>query len=103
MDLVKLNRNGQVSVPGWLRKKLSLKTGDFFRVEEDPFGKIVLTPVTVAEKKFESGLDLKKYEREGVDIGLLVSNLSRTPTERAENNRAMLEFIEEAKKNWVRH
>jgi hypothetical protein len=42
--------------------------------------------------------ELKKFEREGVDIGLLVSSLLKTPTERAKTNRALLEFKEEARK-----
>lgn len=46
-----------------------------------------------------NGLDLKKYERDGVDISLLMSTLRASPTERAENNKAMLFFIEEAKKS----
>lgn len=42
--------------------------------------------------------ELKKYEDEGVDMSLLFSNLSRTPTERAESNKELLKFIEEAGK-----
>ena len=45
-----------------------------------------------------NGLDLKKYERDGVDISLLTASLRYSPTERAENNKAMLLFIEEAKR-----
>ena len=45
------------------------------------------------------GLDLEKYERDGVDISLLMSTLRKSPTERAETNKALLLFIEEAKKN----
>ena len=47
-------------------------------------------------------LDLKKYERQGVDIGLLFSTLSKTPTERAEDNRALLGFIKEARKSRIK-
>ena len=86
MDLVKLNQNGQVSIPASLRKKWGLKTGDLFRVEEDETGRVILVPVTVAEKNT------------GVDMGLLLSSLRKTPTERAETNKEMLKFIEEARK-----
>ena len=44
-------------------------------------------------------LDLEKYEREGVDLSLLLSNLKKTPTERAENNKAMILFVEAVRKN----
>jgi len=49
------------------------------------------------EKKL-SPEELKKYEAEGVDIGLLLSSLSKSPTERAETNKELLKFKEEAKK-----
>jgi AbrB family looped-hinge helix DNA binding protein len=98
MNLVKLNQNGQVSIPANLRKRLSLKQGDLLRAEEDPSGKIILTPVSITEKRSVTKLDLKKYEADGVDIGLLISSLAKTPTERAETNKELLKFIEEAKK-----
>ena len=103
MDLVKLNQNGQVSIPAGLRKKWGLKMGDLFRVEEDETGRVILVPVTVAEKKTALPLNLKKYEKKGVDIGLLLSSLRKTPTERAETNKEMLKFIEEAKKARSKH
>lgn len=44
------------------------------------------------------GLDFERYKREGVDIGLILYNLKRSPTERLETNLVMLDFIEEARK-----
>lgn len=45
------------------------------------------------------GLNLKKYEREGVDISLLIATLGNTPTERLENNLEFLKFMNEAEKS----
>lgn len=98
MDLVKVNRNGQVSIPVKIRRNLHLGEGRFLRVEEAPEGKITLTPVTIADFISKTPAYLKKYEEAGIDIGLLRSSLERTPTERAETNRALLEFAEEARK-----
>lgn len=47
-----------------------------------------------------AGFDLKKYDDMGVDISLLLATLRKTPTERCQDNEAMLAFIQEAKKNW---
>lgn len=98
MELVKLNRNGQVSIPASLRKRHSLKQGDLFRVEESSSGKIILTPVAVTEKTSVVGLDLKKYAADGVDISLISSNLKMTPTERLRNNKKMLDLIDHVQK-----
>jgi hypothetical protein len=53
------------------------------------------------KKRGQRGLSeklLKKYEKDGVDIGLLISSLAKTPTERAETNKELLKFKEEARK-----
>lgn len=38
-------------------------------------------------------LDLRKYADQGVDISLLVASLRKTPTQRIDDNNAMLEFV----------
>lgn len=98
MTLSKLNQNGQISLPAAIRKEWKLKPGDFVQMEKDSLGRLILTPVEMRVKQDAPILDLEKYEKDGVDIGLLMSSLARTPTERAETNRAMLEFKEEARK-----
>ena len=46
-----------------------------------------------------SHLDMKKYEREGVDISSIISHLNMTATERLENALAFLKFVAEIRKN----
>ena len=45
------------------------------------------------------GFNYQKYEADGVDIGLLMSSLNRSPTERAECNKSMISLVEEARKS----
>lgn len=99
MHLVKVNKNGQVSIPARIRKKLSLAPGGFLQVEETSKGKIVLAPITFATAKSKKEATLKKLEREGVDLSLLQSHLNMTPTERLENLRQFQKFIVEVEKN----
>lgn len=98
MHLVKINRNGQVSIPAKIRRKFHLGEGRFLRVEETQDGKMTLTPVTIEDFISKTPDYLKKYEEAGIDIGLLRSSLEKTPTERAETNRALLKFTEEARR-----
>lgn len=56
-------------------------------------------PYSLPADHWLNQLDLEKYERQGVDISLLMANLKRTPTERVEINKEMLKFIEEARKS----
>lgn len=56
-----------------------------------------MTPAQLHKKALR--LDLKKFEADGVDIGLLLSALAKTPTERVEDNNEMLQFIDEARKS----
>ncbi len=48
--------------------------------------------------RLPEGFDYKKFEAAGVDIGLLLGSLNKTPTERAESNKSMISFAEEARK-----
>jgi hypothetical protein len=48
--------------------------------------------------RIPDGFDCEKYEADGVDIGLLLGSLNRSPTERAESNKSMISFFEEAQK-----
>ncbi len=98
MYLTKINRNGQISLPAALRKQLSLKVGDWVQVDEKGLGQMILTPVHVSKKQIIPEAFVKKCEADGVDLGLLMSSLKRTPTERAQVNRFLLEFKEEARK-----
>ena len=75
---------------GWMKKPIESFPPTFY-------DEVIMKSVKNL-KDAVSKLDLKKYEREGVDISLLTSSLTRTPTERAETNRKLLEFMEEAKK-----
>ncbi|HCU23578.1 MAG TPA: hypothetical protein DF383_01065 [Deltaproteobacteria bacterium] len=43
--------------------------------------------------------DRAKYETQGVDIDALIANLNRTPTERVENNRKIVEAIRDILQN----
>lgn len=43
-------------------------------------------------------LDLREFEKWGIDINLLVSSLNKTPTERVEINNDLLRFKDEAKR-----
>ena len=43
--------------------------------------------------------DFEKYEAQGVDISLLTATLRMTPTERAQNNKALIGLWEEAQKH----
>ena len=56
-------------------------------------------PDSLSSNQWLKKLDLKKYEQQGVDLSLLLSSLRSTPTERVENNKAMLLLVEEVRKN----
>jgi len=54
------------------------------------------------QKRDVSHLDLKKYERQGVDISLIWSNFQRTPAERLQSNKNLLELIDHFQKKKLR-
>ncbi|MBI2082855.1 MAG: AbrB/MazE/SpoVT family DNA-binding domain-containing protein [Deltaproteobacteria bacterium] len=100
MELTKINRHGQISIPAGMRKKLSLHAGDFIQVEIDnSLARLILVPVSVVQKK---GDPLREYERRGVDLTLLEQNLSRTPEERVKNHRRMWELVQEARRAGIK-
>lgn len=96
MNISKINRHGQISIPASIRNHLGLKPGEFVYLEETSEGGILLHPVQIEKRGVET--ILKNYEASGVDISLLEQNLKRTPTERIEHHQEMLALVEEAKR-----
>lgn len=96
MNISKINRHGQISIPAKLRKSLGLSAGDFVSLEEAVDGGLLLYPARVEKMDWETLL--KKYQARGVDLTLLWENLKRTPTERIENHQEMLALVEEVQR-----
>lgn len=99
MPLVKINQNGQVSIPAKLRKELGIGPGDLVKVEKGLGGKIEITPVQTAAKSPMTPEEWLDYcEAKGVNAAALLENLARTPTERVKRNERLLELVEKFKK-----
>lgn len=59
--LVKVVRNGQITLPAKLREAMNIKEGDYLEIEVEEQGKIVLKPKAMVDKeKKEAWEDLDK-------------------------------------------
>ena len=56
MSLVKINPNGQVTLPSTLRKRAGLSAGDLLEAKLGKGGEITLTPRSLLDQHIEEGL-----------------------------------------------
>jgi AbrB family looped-hinge helix DNA binding protein len=65
MDLVKLGRKGQVSIPAALLRRLGLEGGSWLIAEAAEDGALVLHPASIHPVEIHTDERIKEFEEEG--------------------------------------